>query len=167
MVERDTSAGDAAAAEDPFGASRSQRLWRRFAGAGLTTLLMVAALSWWVPLVPLIACAVIYVLGVPVSLVLERRWPTTTGRSPVPRYVLLGAMVGAGIAVGLARAAEGDVTSWAPVFGAFTVPAGAVAGGSAAWGARVLPDRWLFPVALGAPVLAGAITLAATIVQGG
>lgn len=166
MADRDAWAAEGVAAGDPFGVTRSEQLWRRFAGAGLTTLLMVGALSWWVPLIVLIACAAIYVLGIPASLVLERRWPTAAGRSPVPRYLLLGAAVGVGIAVGLAMAARGSVLSWAPVFGAVTVPAGAIAGGSAAWGARAVPETWLFPVALGAPVLASAITLAAIIMRG-
>lgn len=155
---------------DPFGATLRERLERRFAGAGLATLLIVGALAWWVPLIPLVACAAIYVFGVPLSLAIERRWPIAEGRSPVPRYVGLGATVGIGLAVGLAipsAASGGGISGWVLVFSVFTVPVGAIAGGVTAWGARSLPDRWLRPAAIGGTATAIVITAAMAVVVRG
>jgi hypothetical protein len=155
---------------DPFGATLREGLARRFAGAGLATLLVVSALAWWVPLIPLIACAAIYVFGVPLSLAIEQRWPTPEGRSPVPRYVGLGAAVGIGLAFGLAipsAASGGGISGWVLVFSAFTVPLGAIAGGVTAWGARSIPERWLVPSAIGGVIAAIVITATMAILTGG
>lgn len=55
----------------------------------------------WLPPGAVIAAAAIYLLGVPLSLGLEARWPAAHGSAPVRRYVGLGAVVAVAVTVAL------------------------------------------------------------------
>lgn len=133
---------------DPFGATPGERVVRRLAGAGVATAALAGVL-WWVPPAALLVAGATYLVGAPLSLLLEHRWPSGARRAPVRRYLVAGAILGGVVPVVLFGAPTGgrdDGLTWLVVLTIAAV-AGAVAGGLAAWSGARLPAPSLVPVA--------------------
>lgn len=147
---------------DPFGTTVPERLIRRLAGAGAATLLVGGGLLLWLPPGAPIAAAAIYLVGVPLSLGLEARWPGVDGSAPLRRYVGLGALMGAAVTVALVAGLPESLLG-SPLFALASllpigVPAGMIAGAVGTCTAYALPWRWAVTVAVGAPPAAVALT---------
>lgn len=99
------------------------------------------------------AVAVGYLLRLPLSYLLEGRWPGQPGRLNLVRYDLVGAVLGCVVLLLL--------IGWpSPGWAAFTAVVGAVSGVAGIWLACVRPVRWVVPVgALTAVLTAWVITL--------
>lgn len=155
--------------EDPFGTTVAERLVRRLAGAGTATLVVGGGLLLWLPPGAVIAAAVIYLVGIPLSLWLERRWPAADGPPPVRRYAGLGAVLATVVIVAIAVGFAGSLgsplaalTSLLPV----GVPAGMIAGALAAGVAHAVSWRWAVVVAAAAPPAAVAFTVGVLAIPG-
>lgn len=143
----------------PYGAPTSQP--RRYSNAGTDR----ARVGWylgnggglllWLPPGAVIAAAAIYLLGVPLSLGLEARWPAAHGSAPVRRYVGLGAVVAVAVTVALVVSFPAPLVG-SPLFALaslllVSVPVGMIAGALAVGVACALPWRWAVAVAVAAP----------------
>lgn len=127
---------------DPFGDSLRERMTRRLAGAGAATLVLGAALAW-MPAAALLAAGTLYLVGVPLSFLLEALWPATRKRAVIARYVGLGSVVASLVVTVLAAP---DFT-YLSILLAFAAPCGAIGGGVAAWAALRLRGRWVIGTA--------------------
>lgn len=155
---------------EPFGATVVERLVRRLAGAGAATLVVGGGLLLWLPPGAVIAAAAIYLLGVPLSLGLEARWPAAHDSAPVRRYAGLGAVLAVAVTVALVAGFPEPLVG-SPLFAlasllVVSVPAGMIAGALAAGIACALPWRWAVAVAVAAPPAAVALAAGVLAVPG-
>jgi hypothetical protein len=125
---------------DAFGVSTRERVLRRLVAAAIA--------AWLFPPTSFLAVPVAYLAGLPVSFLLEWRWPGRRGRPTLVRYGLLGALMGVLVVLVFFENRLGLL----PVAG---VAIGGASGGLGAWVASVLPVRWVLP----ASVLGTALTV--------
>ncbi|GAA2723300.1 hypothetical protein [Cellulomonas aerilata] len=163
-----TRTGSSATAH-PFGATASERRWRRLAGAAAAYVVLVPLLL----MMPLLYIAPpTYILGIPLSWLVEKYGPGRLSRSVIRRHAWAGAaggfIVGAGIAQTFATwggwvGGSGTVFlgGWllnAMFWLVMAVPLGCGAAAFGAWAAIRLPGKLVRPTALigasGAAVMA-------------
>ncbi len=129
---------------DPFGVDGRERLLRRLAGTGAGAVAVTATFGWSFPQAAIIGLVGLYLVGLPLSYVLERRWPTRASGAPAVRYCV-AAMLATVAVFGLLGAVTGDLWLWvAMVYG---LPVAAVLGPLVSTVAYHLPRRWLTTVA--------------------
>jgi hypothetical protein len=165
----------------PLGSSSSEVLWRRLAGAAAAYVVLLP-LALMMPL--LYIAPPVYLLGVPLSWLVERYGSARTRRSVIRRHACAGAVGGFIIGIGIAHsfATWGGwvggsgatfISGWllnAAFWLVMAVPSGCGAAAFGAWAAIRLPWKFIRPTALigasGAVLLAGiywlALLLAAT-----
>ncbi len=125
---------------DPFGAGPRERVLRRLAGTGAGAVVLTAAFAWWFPQAAIIGLVGLYLVGLPLSFVLERRWPSRAAGAPVVRYTL-GAMLATVAVVGLLGALTGDLWFWVVIV--YCLPVAAILGPLVPAVAYHLPRGWL------------------------
>ncbi|TVR20603.1 MAG: hypothetical protein EA387_11355 [Nitriliruptor sp.] len=125
---------------DPFGADGRERLLRRLAGTGAGAVVVTAVFARWFPPAAVIGLIGLYLVGVPLSYGLERRWPSRASGAPLLRYTVVAVLATVTV-FGLLGAVTTDLSLW--VVGAYGLPVAAILGPLVSTVAYHLPRRWL------------------------
>lgn len=128
--------------QDRFGADLRERVLRRLAGTGAGAAAVTVALGWWFPVAAFIGLFGLYVVGLPLSFVLERRWPSRAG-APAARYAV-AAIVATVVVFGLLGAVTASLWLWVAMV--YAVPVAALLGSLVPAVAYHLPRQWLTTV---------------------
>jgi hypothetical protein len=128
---------------DPFGVDGRERLLRRLAGTGAGAVAVTAAFAWWFPQAAIIGLIGLYLVGLPLSFVLERRRPSRATGAPVLRYTV-GAMLATVVVFGILGALTTDLWLWFAII--YALPVAALLGPLVSATAYHLPRRSLAAV---------------------